>query len=581
MKDCLNSKRKDILLKIGFWILAVILGVFQTWLYRNAFWTDGIAYVDIADAYLKGDWANAINACWSPLYSWLLAAILKIFNPSPDQELSVIKLANFLVYIFCLFSFEFFLREVIQHNQLILSRREEKLLLIPEWIWTSLGYTLFIWSSTQWLQVYRDSPDVAVAAFTYLASGMVLRTVRCSSSWSNFIGLGIVLGLGYLAKSSMLPLSLIFLASTLPSSLELKKWLPRLLAACLVTLVISAPFITLLSLQKGRFTFGDAGYLNYNWYVSYNYEVPDIHWQGLPEGSGTPKHPTRKIFNDPEIFEFATPIAGTYPPWYDPSYWNEGLKRKFNLQRQLTTILSNILLCWKLFLGCLIAGYFFLSFVSSSFTRMRQDLLANWRILLLAVSGLGGFIIMTRLSPLDPEPWGYKQIRYIAPFIVLLFLAVFSSISLPNSRKIKRLIVGLTISILVAVNTQLPYMVSLTYKTMQTAEEKTENIHWEVAQALSAMGVQPKDQVAILGKKETYWARLARLRIIASLPDQSRFWSVDSTTRLEALNAIEKTGAKALVIEPRLPKSRDVIHDLGWQKVGDTGSYIYIFDKRA
>ena len=43
---------------------------------------DGIAYLDIGDAYFRADWANAINAVWSPLYSWILGLVNFIFKPS-------------------------------------------------------------------------------------------------------------------------------------------------------------------------------------------------------------------------------------------------------------------------------------------------------------------------------------------------------------------------------------------------------------------------------------------------------------------------------------------------------------------
>ena len=57
--------------------------------------------------------------------------------------------------------------------------------------------------------------------------------------------------------------------------------------------------------------------------------VPWYHWQGGPPGNGAPVHPTRQVATNPDIFEFAAPIAGTYPPWYDPTYWDEGARVAF------------------------------------------------------------------------------------------------------------------------------------------------------------------------------------------------------------------------------------------------------------
>ena len=42
---------------------------------------DGISYLDIGDAYLRGDWYVAVNAMWSPFYSWLAGFWLMLFKP--------------------------------------------------------------------------------------------------------------------------------------------------------------------------------------------------------------------------------------------------------------------------------------------------------------------------------------------------------------------------------------------------------------------------------------------------------------------------------------------------------------------
>ena len=104
---------------------------------------------------------------------------------------------------------------------------------------------------------------------------------------------------------------------------------PRVLCAC-------APLILLLSHQKGRFTFGDSGSMNYAWYVSPRTFTRN--WQGEVPGSGTPVHPTRQLLRAPSLFEFDGPVVGTYPPWTDPSYWNEGLRWHFKFKPQLEVL---------------------------------------------------------------------------------------------------------------------------------------------------------------------------------------------------------------------------------------------------
>ena len=47
-------------------------------------------------------------------------------------------------------------------------------------------------------------------------------------------------------------------------------------------------------------------------------------------------HPSRKILDTPPIYEFATPVKGTLPIWYDPSYWTEGAVPRVSLKRELS-----------------------------------------------------------------------------------------------------------------------------------------------------------------------------------------------------------------------------------------------------
>ena len=84
--------------KTAFRFVALVLASLQAWAYRFYIEPDGVKYLEIARAYLRRDWTNALNAYWSPLYSWLLAfmrwvfqalALLGIDISSPSQLWSV------------------------------------------------------------------------------------------------------------------------------------------------------------------------------------------------------------------------------------------------------------------------------------------------------------------------------------------------------------------------------------------------------------------------------------------------------------------------------------------------------------
>ena len=95
-----NSKETDIgCIKITFRIVAILLGLLQAWASRNNFDNTGVPYLDIGDAYFRGDWSMAINATWSPFYSWLLGLALYILKPSAYWESICLYMVNFVMPI--------------------------------------------------------------------------------------------------------------------------------------------------------------------------------------------------------------------------------------------------------------------------------------------------------------------------------------------------------------------------------------------------------------------------------------------------------------------------------------------------
>src|SRR3954452_20137182 len=86
-------------LRISCWLIALALGAAQAWATRFTMNPDGVSYLDIGDAYWRRDWPNAINAYWSPLYSWILGGFLKVIKPSIYWEYPLVHLVNFLIYV--------------------------------------------------------------------------------------------------------------------------------------------------------------------------------------------------------------------------------------------------------------------------------------------------------------------------------------------------------------------------------------------------------------------------------------------------------------------------------------------------
>jgi len=576
-----ENNRLNLGLKSFFWGWAITLGIIQAKSGRHLMWYDGPSYLDIADNYLKGNWDAAINACWSPLYSWVLGIALFAFKPSPYWEISLVKFVNFAIYIFALISFDFFLNQIIAYSKNKNKQKEDinSTLKKPDWVWISLGYTIFIWSSIVWILVHRDSPDMMVAALVCLSTAFVIRIAMSPLDWNNYVILGFILGLSYLAKSFMLPLGFVYIITIVHISdrINLKNSLLRVSVSALIMLLVALPFITAISLQKHRFTIGDAGKLNYAWYVS-PIVNDDHYWQGSPE-SGTPAHSTRKINKEPEIIEFATPVSGSYPAWYDPSYWNEGIQAKFDLKKQIGLISLNLKYLIELFIGFFLLYFFFLGSINKDCTiGFLKNIIRDWRLFLVPVAGIASFVLFTGLS-YSVDPWWAFQTRYIAPFVLMLFVFVFFSVEV-NSTLSKKILKNIVILVVVFANVALFFQPSFTKRTIEYPVSGIRNYHRKVAENLGKMGVKAGDKVAVVGleDEELYWARLAKVKIIAAMSND--YYSSNKRKKNIALNILKNAGVNAVII-PSLPRwVSDVDVKMlgpGWHKIGETKTYIYRF----
>lgn len=118
------------------------------------------------------------------------------------------------------------------------------------------------------------------------------------------------------------------------------RWGYGVALAMVVFLCVAAPLIIYLSREKGRVTFGDSGSVNFAWAMSPS--ITTRNYQGGPAAAPILRHPTRQLMTHPPVFEFDGPVLGTYPPWTDPSYWNEGLRGHFGFRQELAVLLTTV-----------------------------------------------------------------------------------------------------------------------------------------------------------------------------------------------------------------------------------------------
>ncbi len=297
---------------------------------------------------------------------------------------------------------------------------------LPLWALQGIGYSFCIYAGLVWISIGNVTPDQCVAIVMYLVAALLLRMSRNSAGWEMYAGLGVLLGLGYLTKAALFPLGLVTLVATLflrPSE-KLGTRLARSMVAALLFALVAAPLVIALSQSKGRLTSGDTGKIAYAEIIDgvSRFEL----WTG--EGNtGAPKHPVRRLRGSPDVFEFATPVGGTYPPWYDASYWMDGLATRVDFAGQIAAISAGARVYASMALQqlALIGAVIIFSMLGWGRYSYWRQLWSIWPVWIAPLAGLGMFSLV------------WVETRYVASFLVIIamsLLAMESECRLPRVR---------------------------------------------------------------------------------------------------------------------------------------------------
>lgn len=538
---------------------SLALGLVHAWVGRYSMNPDGVPYLDLGDALVRRDWAHAVNAYWSPLYGWILGLTVGEIRPSPKWEFPLVHAVNFVIFVVALLCFRFFLGALLRFCHKRAAHRDagsEGRVALPEWALVLLGYAIFLWATLELVTIYDVSPDLSVLACVCLVGGMLLR-LRWNPGWRNFAVLGLLLGVGYWIKAVLFPLGIVTLILVYLWQRSSRTWRRGVAVAVLVFLGASAPLVLTLSAEKGRPTFGDSGRLNYAWAVS-----PRTfwrNWQGEVPGSGTPVHPTRQLLQHPPVFEFDGPIPGTYPPWDDPSYWNEGLRWHFRLKEQAevlaTTLVSETRVLLRAQPGLVIAVVVLALLSGSAWLAGLSQL---WLLIAWPVAAFAVYL------PVHVED------RFLGGFVLVLFLSLLGAAQLRPADQRSAGYVAIAVFITMALGTA---DVTARYATQHFAipgSGPTSAWHDVVAaEELQKMGSQPGDKVAVIGDGTgAFWARLAKLRIVAEVMDanhgSTEFWGSSEEIRQKVYAAFASAGAGLAVSSCPSSKAN------GWQPIAGT-----------
>jgi hypothetical protein len=538
---------------ITFWLLGLLLAAVQSWCWRYATSADAAQYLDMSDGVLStSNWHRLINGVWSPLYPVVLG-LGQMLHPSRYGEIVAGHYLGVVIFTFTFACFEFFLRSLTYPERDSESGRRASL---PRPALIAIAYTIFLWSCISQVTFKTLRPDMLMDGFLFLAVGVLVRITRGKTSWFNFLVLGAILGVGYLAKTPMLIIGLVMLASTLT---QWRRVLLKTFTAGAVMLAIGSLYFVPLSKQLGRLSLGESS--NYNYLYHVDGASPSVYLSNPGKGEGTFLRTPVKIYNSPPVYEFHYPLITAYSLRFDPIYWTEGVRPRFTLSGQFWILVENIGVYGKILetAGGVMVGVLLLFLVSGPARIAVRDVARYWPVWILGIAGLLMYLAV------------HVEDRYAGGFFTLFWVGLIAGMRVREDIG-QRIVPGIALGM--ALTVLGPILVGNVSEFVQQRRTTTIDQDAQAAMQLQQLGFEPGTPVARISSSyvDLGWARLARARIVAEveMEESDDFWLAGDQSQNEILQAFAKAGAKIVVAH--LPGK---LAPPGWERLGKTYFWIH------
>jgi hypothetical protein len=457
-----------------------------------------------------------------------------------------------------------------------------------------LALAMLAIASQRELSLGKVRPDALLQALLLLAVAALLRYFATQRIVFAAL-MGLALGCAYLTKSFAFVLTFVCLFMLVVFAvLWLRQSVSRAVAAALVALLcfgaVAGPYIDALSRQHGRLDFGDSGALNYAWYVGGTRKMHLEPYMTSEFGTADAhlKHPERELLRSPQVLSYAQMPYGTYPDWFDTTYWNDQVKPHFALHGEISRALRNCVLVVRylfnhpeslLLLALLLAVG---ARPALAWRPGSAESAANKAFWLVPLAL--GVAIWSIYATVNTEE------RYVTVAFLLIMLSLFATLRASGKRA------DAGASALHAAAPALILLLSLLAagESLRTVLEDRRHLSgaglpggWysptmeDAADALSAMGVRPGDAIACAGWKacldDQYWARLAGARILTEvyIPDAPAYaYLAGLANRAQVVSVVQAQGAKVLVADFGSARVSDADPFFRqWRRLGDTTFY--------
>jgi hypothetical protein len=346
-----------------------LLSVFLFRYYQYIINPDGLSYIGIAQKYAIGDWSNAINGYWGPLFSWLIVPFL-LFNSTNLNALYMAKIISIIIGFFTLIglnrlSYKFEIDVTIKRGILF----------------GMIPIVLFF----SFITLTPDLLIVCVLIY-YLA---VIFDPEYSNNWFNGVLCGFLGALAYLTKSFAFPFflahfvlfNLIYYFKGL-NTYKKRNIFKNMFLGLFVFFVISGLWVGTISEKYEKLTIGTSGAYNQE-LVSPGSQGQPMYYQGLLK---PPNNSAVSAWEDPSNFKMKS-----WSPFQSLKYF----------EYQLNLIWENILsviniLNFFSFLSLVIIIASILFILKSNSERRLKNKLIYLLVTMLIYSGAYCFISVER-----------------------------------------------------------------------------------------------------------------------------------------------------------------------------------------
>jgi hypothetical protein len=300
----------------------------------------------------------------------------------------------------------------------------------------------------------------------------------------------------------------------------------------------------------------------------------------------TLKHPEKQLLAQPGVYSYKAQPYGTYPAWFDPTYFHERIVPVFNAKLLVHRDLRNVVLVLRYVLNHpavpVLLALLLVFGARFGFGGWRRGFWVPMVVLGLAMVAIYGLVNIEE--------------RYVTLAYLLIVLPVFAALRSPG------MVIGedaaasrwrpVVATAMVALMAYLALGETLRVALDERRSESAEGLPaawyspsiYGAAKALNAMGVGGGDQIACMGTiaclNDPYWMRLAGVQVDTEVynPDAKHLLEEFEglSNRQQVYDVLKADGAKVVVasFDPGAMTGRSAAA-AGWVRLGETDFYAY------